>query len=145
MLIKVTLSQLGQREQTYSRNKPCSKQDISKEKYYKAVTLLTQKKKNTLFYYLKAIHNHFQEFCENLRPFVLKKCFNLDTTSQNCNSCKNCTCKNSLQVIVDRQFSMQEQVISQMCCALSHVVVYISLGISQKTSSLCTLHGNMKR
>lgn len=49
MLIKVTLNQLGQREQTYSRNKPSSKQDISKEKYYKAVTLLTQKKKKYTF------------------------------------------------------------------------------------------------
>lgn len=31
---------------TYSRNQPSSKQGISKEKYYKAVILLTQKKKN---------------------------------------------------------------------------------------------------
>lgn len=106
MLIKVTLSQLGTKRTTYSKNKPSSKY-ISKEKCYKAVTLLTPKeKKNTLFYYMKAIHNHFQEFCENLRPFVLKKFFNLDTTSQNCNSCKNCTCKNSSQLIVDRQIRL---------------------------------------
>lgn len=44
MLIKVTLSQLGTKRTTYSKNKPSSKY-ISKEKYYKAVTLLTQKKK----------------------------------------------------------------------------------------------------
>lgn len=45
MLIKVTLSQLETKRTTYSKNKPSSKCIISKEKYYKAVTLLTQKKK----------------------------------------------------------------------------------------------------
>lgn len=45
MLIKVTLSQLGTKRTTYSKNKPSSKY-ISKEKCYKAVTLLTPKKKN---------------------------------------------------------------------------------------------------
>lgn len=45
MLIKVTLSQPGTKRTTYNRNKPSNKQGISKEKYYKAVTLLTQKKK----------------------------------------------------------------------------------------------------
>lgn len=44
MLIKVTLSQLGTKRTTYSKNKSSSKY-IIKEKYYKAVTLLTQKKK----------------------------------------------------------------------------------------------------
>lgn len=44
MLIKVTLSQLGTKRTTYSKNKPSSKY-ISKEKCYKAVTLLTQKEK----------------------------------------------------------------------------------------------------
>lgn len=51
MLIKVTLSQLGTKRTTYSKNKPSSKY-ISKEKCYKAVTLLTQKKKINKYTFL---------------------------------------------------------------------------------------------
>lgn len=51
MLIKITLSQFGTKRTTYRKNKSSSKY-IIEEKYYKAVTLLTQKKKINKYTFL---------------------------------------------------------------------------------------------
>lgn len=72
MLIKVTIRPVVTREHTVGIIQVAKR---GRQRGYKAVTPLTQKEQyiNTHFCILKAIHDHFQEFCENLRPFVLKK------------------------------------------------------------------------
>lgn len=72
MLIKVTVGQVVARAHTIGPIQVAKR--VEAERLESNHTVDTKRTTNTHLCILKAIHNHFQEFCENLRPFVLKKC-----------------------------------------------------------------------
>lgn len=89
---------------------------------------------------LKAIHNHFQEFCENLRPFVLKKFIHNFTKLLiriktvhwklfriDCEQAGQGTGMGCWVILQTGRSGDRNKFLSQMCYVLSHRVVNVEL------------------